>query len=238
MPQCGQDLVIGTFDEPVKVFAGVIVPIAQELRIGAECHVLHQLVDDVFLRSPLDAQVLLDLRADDAEVARHGYDGVVVLGLLFDDDDFGAFFCRGLCCCGAGETVAHDNDVAILLFLDLARYCRSGQEGRLEGHDVSACACCCGSVGRFLAVAARRAAGKSRACDRCGHGVQAQEGATAHVLFHCFPPLCCRFWRAACYRPALRDAFGKMRNRVARWGGRLCRDHPAVERIVRPMHLR
>ena len=206
----GQDLVVGAFDEPVEVLAGVVVPIAQKLRVGAERHILHQLVDDVFLRSPLDAQVFLNLGTDDAEVAGHGYDGVVLLGLLLDDDDLGAFFRRSLCGCRASKAVAYDDNVAILFFLDFARNCRSGQEGRLEGHDISACACCCvcGSIGRFLAVVARCAAGKSCACDRCGHGAQAQEGATAHVLFHCFPPLCCRFWKAACFRPGvLRGAF-------------------------------
>lgn len=74
----------------------MVVPIAQELRIGAERHILHQLVDDVFLRSPLDAQVFLNLGTDDAEVAGHGYDGVVLLGLFLDDDDLGAFFRRSL----------------------------------------------------------------------------------------------------------------------------------------------
>ena len=44
----GQDLVIGALDEPVEVLAGMVVPIAQELLIGAERHILHQLVDDVF----------------------------------------------------------------------------------------------------------------------------------------------------------------------------------------------
>ena len=47
----GQDLVVGAFDEPVEVLAGVVVPIAQKLRVGAEGHVFHQLVDDIFLLS-------------------------------------------------------------------------------------------------------------------------------------------------------------------------------------------
>lgn len=183
-----EHFVVGILDEPVEVFAGVIVPVAQELQIGAIRHVFHKLVDNIRFGSPFDAQVFLDLGTYDAEVAGHGYYGVGILRLLLDNNDFGAFFRSRFCGSGACQTVTDYHHVAVFFRRNLSGDFGGGEEGRLERHYVAA------RGGRFaggsrLGAARRCTSGKSRSGCSSGHRTKSEERATAEVLFGHFPLL-------------------------------------------------
>ena len=208
-----EHLVVGALDEPVEVLAGVIVPVAHHPRVAATAGLFDVLVHDVFLRSPLDAEVLLDLRAHHAEVAGHGDDGVAVLGLFLEHDDLLARLGGRLGGGGAGKAQADDEDFAVLLLLDIGGNWWRRQEigGVLGGRDAG------GRSVSAVAAAARGAALLRRATCEAGHarrsgcrGTEAQERATAQSLVHVNAPslVCSR----GVPSPAVVAAF--------RWGSR------------------
>ena len=125
-----EHLEISALDEPVEVLARMVVPIAEEVGGRAVAHVFHELVDDDVFASPFDAEILLDLRADDAEIACHRNGGK--LSSLFDADDLRAFFGGGFCSCDAREAEADDEHVAVLRLFDVGRNGRCRHEVRGE----------------------------------------------------------------------------------------------------------
>ena len=188
-----QHFVVGALDEPVEILARVVVPVVHHPGVAATARLLDELVEDVLFRSPLDAQVLLDLGSHDAEVAGHGDDRVAVFRLLFQHDDllagFGGFLRRG----GAGDAHADDQHVAVLLLLDVGGNRRGREEvgGVFGGGDARRAAAVraavalggCGA-GALLRSAAGQAGGSSG--NGCG-GSQAQECATTQSGFFHVP---------------------------------------------------
>ena len=136
-----EHLEVRALDEPVEVDAGVVVPVGKHPWVDAGGALLLHLVHDDLFGRPLDAQVLLNLRAHDAEVAGHVDDRVRVLGLLFQGDGLHARLGRGLEGCGAGQAHTDDEDVAVLLVDDVGGNLGLGEEsgGLGGGH--------CGLVG-------------------------------------------------------------------------------------------
>ncbi len=123
-------LIAGVGDEPVEILAGMVVPIAEQPGVAPAARLLEVLVEDDVLGRPLDAQVLLDLRPNDAKVARHGDDRVGVLGLLLENEYAGAPFGRLAGGGDAREAHADHQNVAVVLGDDVARGLRRVQERR------------------------------------------------------------------------------------------------------------
>ena len=79
----GEQLVLRRADVPVQVLAGIRDPVVQQLRVGTVAHDLHQLVHHFLRFGLLDAQLLVDLAAERAELAG----AVAHVHALLDADD-------------------------------------------------------------------------------------------------------------------------------------------------------
>ena len=162
-----EHLEVRALDEPVEVDAGVVVPVRKHPRVDAGGALLLHLVHDDLFGRPLDAQVLLNLRAHDAEVAGHVDDRVRVLGLLLQGDGLHARLGCGLEGCSAGQAHADDEDVAVLLIDDVGGNLGLGEESRGLGGGHS------GLIGH----------GDARTCEDAGSGGTGNErtARNAHV---------------------------------------------------------
>ena len=167
----------------------MVVPVVDHPCVAATTGLLDELVEDVLLGSPFDAQVLLNLRAHDAEVAGHGYDGVAFFGLFFQHDDLLARFGRLLGGGGAGQAHADNQHVAILFLGNVRRYRRRRQEVWLVLGGRNALGACARVRAAACRSALRCAASQAGACGNGRRGTQPQERAATQILFHHVFPL-------------------------------------------------
>ena len=192
----GQQLVLGSADVPVQVRAGVRDPIVQQLRIGAVAHDLHQLVDHFLRLRLLDAQLLVDLAAERAELAR----AVAHVGTFIEAERLRARL-RGFAQrAHARQAEAHHAhiDVDGFGYLRLVDGRRRVHERRHELGGVAARRCaartCRAALGRACVCAriAFRSRRASREAGRPGHRscrAQAEKRATGEFLLSHNDPL-------------------------------------------------
>ena len=165
----------------------MIVPIVEEHGVRTIAHVLHQLVDDVGLRGPGDAGILLDLRVDHAERAGHAHHADI--GLLLDTDDLRSRLGCCACGCDAGKAKADHQNIALLLFGDVCGFGGLFQKRRRVSARIGRA--CGRSAGAFCggAVCLRlgSATGESRTCGYGRRCSQTQERATRQPLHPSHP---------------------------------------------------
>ena len=158
-------------EEPVERLAGVVGPKVEDALVGTVAALLHELAHGG-VAVDLDAQVLLDLAADGAELVGAALPGV---GLLDDDDVLGAVLNGGAAGAQAGKGGTDDDDVGVDGLLDVGGV--DGRGGLHEGRRVG---------GVFLGLVgqgARHGAGQGgRAGDGGGAGDERTARKVCHVL--------------------------------------------------------
>ena len=158
-------------EEPVEGLAGVVGPQVEDALVGTVAALLHELAHGG-VAVDLDAQVLLDLAADGAELVGAALPRV---GLLDDDDVLGAVLNGGAAGAQTGKGGADDDDVGVDGLLDVGGV--NGRGGLHEGRRVG------GALLGLVGQGARHGAGQGgRAGDGGGAGDERTARKVCHVL--------------------------------------------------------
>ena len=144
--------------EPVEGFAGVVSPEVKNALVGTVAALLHDLAHGG-VAVYLDAQVLLDLAADGAELVGTALPG---LGFLDDDDVLGTVLDGRAAGAQTRKGRTDDNDVGIDGLLDVCRI-----DGIGRGHEAGRISLL---LGGLLCLGGGAAAGHGGDAGRCGGG--------------------------------------------------------------------